>query len=67
MKKEPTTVAEYIAGLDQVTTHSGMCWSWAEGFTRDQAYDFLKWLEANRYEHRGVYRLGGDYSVRYRK
>jgi len=34
---------------------SGINWTWADGFTRDKAEEFIRWLEANGYEHRGIY------------
>jgi hypothetical protein len=37
-------------------------WTWASGFTKPNAEEFIRWLDANRYEHRGIY---GD-AVRFR-
>lgn len=43
-------------------------WIWANGFpTVQAATEFVEWLEANDYEHRGVYPNGkGGADVRYR-
>jgi hypothetical protein len=52
----------------------GINWDWAVGFpTREAGEEFIKWLEANRYEHRGIYtdtsngELLDTVSIRFRK
>lgn len=48
----------------------GINWTFAEGFpSEEKAMEFVEWLEANGYEHRGFYAgtQGGLNSVRYRR
>ena len=42
-------------------------WSWAKFPTREPADEFVAWLDANDYDHRGVYSLEtGEFAIRYR-
>ena len=46
----------------------GIAWVWSTGFpTEAKAKEFVAWLEANCYEHRGVYKVDSlGYNVRWR-
>jgi hypothetical protein len=37
------------------TLRSGIAWVWALGFTQEKGEEFIKWLDANGGEHRGIY------------
>jgi len=47
----------------------GINWTWAFGFTKEKAQEFVKWLDENEYDYRGVYPPSGQktgYDIRYR-
>jgi hypothetical protein len=44
-------------------------WAWSYGFpSKEKAIEFVGWLDANGYEHRGIYdgRDHGGFDVRWR-
>lgn len=47
----------------------GINWTWALGFTKEKAEEFVAWLVENGFDHRGVYPPSdkkSGYDIRFR-
>jgi hypothetical protein len=49
-----------------VATIGGINWTWSSGFIRrEDAEQFIKWLDTHGFEHRGIYG-DGPFDIRWR-
>lgn len=63
------TATDKAEELGATAIEGGINWTWAKGLEKSKAEEFLKWLDANGYEHRGMYGTEdvNIFDVRYRR
>lgn len=68
--KEVEAMVKFIGGRTHVLNHKIVRltnWFWAEDLPSEEvSQSFIDWLEEYGFEHRGIYKKGDKYAVRYR-